>query len=219
MKERFAILMMVALAVGVLVPTAHAAFVLELFDGSTTVSVTDGGFGDGNPLQGVIVFDGAINAWIVNVTTGLSKPTFGSATDPQMDLNTVDVTSNAGGTLRITLTDDGFSLPGVSSPTLISEIGGTTAGTVNLAQALLPDQGAPLTVILGPFGPGAFSGSGSTSGLVLGSFSLQEVAVIHHEGAGATSFDASSVVVPVPGAILLGFLGLGVAGLKLRKSV
>ena len=48
-------------------------------------------------------------------------------------------------------------------------------------------------------------------------FSLTEVVELTHPGAGGSSFDAESTVVPVPGAILLGFLGLGAAGLKLRR--
>jgi len=217
-------ILLFTLMIGLFAVQAHAGMMLTLYDGTNTVSVADGGISDLNPLVGVITYIGSIGTWTTNVTTGLSKPVIGSVTDPQMDLNTVDVTSAAGGNLWITLKDDGFSLPeGWDSATLISSIGGTTQGIVWLTQTLQP-VGDALVVTLGPFGPPtaglgplAFSGSGSISGLVSGLFSLSELALITHDKAGTTSFNASSTVVPVPAAVILGILGLGVVGIKLRK--
>jgi hypothetical protein len=235
MKGRFTILMIAVLAVGVLAPTTQASFILELTDFSTVVTVNDNGAGDMDPTTGAIVFVGSVGVWTTNVTTGLSKPVLGGPIPsvPSLDLNTVDVSSSAGGTLQIRLTDTGFTLPLAvgAQARLVSTIGGTTQGTVTLTQTL--DRGNnnfgtgttadPVSVTLGPFVPTAFSspagGVSIFAGPIVNPFSLTELAVITHTGAAMTSFDATSAVVPVPGAILLGLLGLGAAGLKLRRFV
>jgi hypothetical protein len=237
MKERFTILMILALAVAVLAPTAHAGMVLELFDGTTTITIPDNGAGDvddtDNPgtIDGLIVFNDDLGNWKINVTTGISKPEIGSVAVPKLDLNSVDVSTTAGGTLRIRLTDTGFAVddPLASQATLVSGIGGTTAGTVEFSQILDRENlefasgsgdfvSVDSGVLVGGEG-GVFSFAGSKSAPVvpLDPFSLTEVVEITHTGGGTTSFDATSSVVPVPGAILLGFLGLGAAGLKLRR--
>jgi hypothetical protein len=223
MKERLAVLMIVALAVGILVPTAHAGFVMKLTDGTTTVTIADNGAGDDKPLvTGQILWTGTIGVWDINVDTGLSKPNLGGPTVASMDLSAANHSTRAG-TLTISLTDTGFTLPTTGS--LLSEIGGTTPGSVTLTQIFDPDNSefAALdstndTVVASPsLGSGAFSWTGTKGIEVFASpFSITEVAVINHSGAGYTTFDASSVV-PVPGAILLGFLGLSAAGLRLRR--
>jgi len=78
-------------------------------------------------------------------------------------------------------------------------------------------------VVNGPFTPAPLLSFGSTASVGApvtdGSlFSLTEIVTITHTAAyDSTSFDAVSTVVPVPGAVLLGMLGLSVAGIKLRK--
>jgi hypothetical protein len=226
MKERLTILMVLALAVGVLAPTAHAGFVtVQLSDGVNTTTVTDGGLGDANAALGAVTFVGVIGSWNINVTTALTQPAVPGLL-PELDLNSVNTVSAGPGTLTIMATQTDYRLDG--EDVLFSTIGGTTQGSVTLKQVLDLDNTAfatsgDLEVFLGPFewgtaqNPLAFKGSGIDTGTVSGLFSLTEIATINHRVAGMTSFDADSVVVPVPGAILLGFLGLGAAGLKLRR--
>jgi hypothetical protein len=238
MKERSTILMIVALAVGVLAPNVQAGMVLSVDNLATAgidVIVVDG-LPAGTPTaigvstladvdalaNGFISVNGALGVWSYNVTTGLSKPAIGGVTQPTMDLNTVDVTSSGPATLKIMLTDMGFATdPTWSSATLVSAWGGTSGGTVTLDQIFDPSNtefGTSIyTLSSGPWLKGAFSDTQSLAVLLDPAFSITEVAVITHAGAATTSFDATSTVVPVPGAILLGFLGLGAAGLKLRK--
>jgi hypothetical protein len=208
---------------------ANAAMYLSLDDGlGNTVTIGDGSSLDINTNVGAITYSGTLGAWNLNVTTGISKPFTGSVTNPMMDLNSVNASSSAGGQLTIKLTDTDFMPdPTWTSTKLISAIGGTTIGTVSLDQIL--DEGnaefpllgaAELSVSLAPVPDpaGAFSASGIDLGsLVSGPFSLTEIAVITHTRQGLTSFDASSTVVPVPAAVILGILGLSVAGIKLRK--
>jgi hypothetical protein len=222
--KRILLLTVVALAVGVLTTTVHADLALSLFDGTTTMTLADGGVGDLSPVVGMVTFIGSIGPWEVNVTTGTSKPIIGTPTVADLDLTSMNVTTDTAGTLTIKLTDTGFSAAGLDS-VLKSSIGGTTAGTVDFIQILdrgnnefATGSGSDLvSVHLGPFSPGAFSGTGTAAAPVSGPFSLTEVVVITQAGRGATSFNAESTVVPVPAAVLLGLLGMGAAGLKLRR--
>jgi len=93
------------------------------------VTVTDQGAGDIYPTVGVIMFSGAVEAFAVNVSTGVSKPILGSAGLPRIDLSSIDVTTGTGGSLRILLTDTGFTGLGPA----VMAIGGVTAGRVTYA--------------------------------------------------------------------------------------
>lgn len=205
--------------------SSQAAFKLMLSDGVTTVTITDGGAGDINPAVGAITFLGAVGTnWVVNVTTGLSKPVL--PTSPilaRIDLSSVNVTSTGPGTITIKLTDTDFTLDGVDWK-LINSIGGTTDGSVT-AQGCIDlgnaefDFSGPCTALQGPFAGIAFSGTAVID--VVGqaaAFSISEIVVITHTGSGqSTSFDKETRVVPEPGTLglfglgLLGLLGLGLA--------
>lgn len=204
---------------------ANALMVLSLSDGGSTVTVTDEGVGDTSPGVGVITYNGPVGTnWTVNVTTGLTKPLLGSATSPELDLNSSNLSSLGAGIMTIDLIEDGFSFP--TGGVLQSLIGGTTDGTVQLVQSMFtppPPTGGPAVTLVSVetllLGPGAFASTQYASVPAnLGTFSLKEHVVITHTGAGQnSSFDAESSVVPVPGAVILGILGLGAAGIKLRK--
>jgi hypothetical protein len=200
---------------------AHAAFILELEDlgvGGSTTTIPDQSVLDMHPGVGVIVFNGAVGGFIVNVTTGISKPML-PATPGKMDLNSIDV-SGAAGILEVRLTDTDFPIlvaPGMSVAT-----GGTTDGTVSLTAIFDPGNnlfgagGSTTTISLGPFGPGAFAAqTAQPLGTIGAPFSLTEIAKITHTSAAlVTSFDAELNMVPEPGSVaamagivLSGFVG------------
>ena len=185
--------------------------------------VADNSGSDINPLTGVVTFSGPIGAWLVNVTTGISKPIIGSEAAPQIDLNSVNVTTGAaGGHLRFGVVDSGFTGPiqgGVAGPFNFG-VGGTTSGTVffdifgNDANA--EDFGGVVFATLGPFSTFVFSGETSGSFNATAPFSLGMVADVTHTGPATTSFDANlSGKVPEPISLIL--LGSGLAGAGLYR--
>ena len=67
-------------------PSAQAAFVMTLDDPNDSLSaitIYDGTGSDLNGVNGVITYSGAVGAFVVNVTTGVSKPLIRTA---QLDL-------------------------------------------------------------------------------------------------------------------------------------
>lgn len=140
---------------------AYATPMLRLFDGSTTVSITDGGGFDLAAAAGVVQFSGVFDVWLTNVSTGFTKPNVRNATDPQMRLNSVNVTSGAG-TLTIEFSETGFGPAAVGTRFLDQICGTTDDGRVIAAQyyGQNNDDFPTLAIAsLDAFGPGAFSGS------------------------------------------------------------
>src|SRR5262245_11087535 len=111
-KLFLALAAVVALLVATASP-ADASFRLRVEDLSTGVGavITDGGPGDSSPgANNVIVFVGPIGSFTISVTTGMSTPALASpGFYDAIDLNSVTVSSAAGGTLRLILERDGFT--------------------------------------------------------------------------------------------------------------
>ena len=109
-------------------------FRLRLEDISTGIGVvvTDGGGGDIDPLIGVITYSGSIkNDFLVNVTTGISKPVIGGVNNyAELDLNSVNVQVSRAGTLRITLEDTGYTSGPDGELSAVGAVGGTLSAAL-----------------------------------------------------------------------------------------
>lgn len=225
------VLTAVIAAVTVLFATAQkakAVFEMQLTDGTAANTVT---LVDTNGT-GVLSYDGKIGNFSINVTTGLSKPAL-PAQPPQLDLNSVDVTSSlGGGTLYITLEDTGFTTT-LPSPFLQSSIGGTLGNGTSLTfqswvnNSAKPDLSNPYTgsapagstgTPLLSFGPGGlgFSGTADSGTLTTLSspFNMFATAVLTASGGQEfASFDGTTEVLPVPSTLVLVLSGLPLLGL------
>ncbi len=216
MAKRLLLVIIAMLTMGL--PFANATAQLSLVSGVNSVTIVDVG------NVGTITFSGPLGNFVVNVTTGITKPILGSATAPQMDLNSVNVTSQLlGGTIQIMFTDTDFIGPVAGF--FQAMIGGTTQGTVVFNTYLDPGNVPFGTAIaLTPtatFTPGAFSGTFNSSSIlpVLTTYSLTEVVTITQGAQSATSFDAHLSTVPEPSALLLLGTGLSALGIwRLRKT-
>src|SRR5262249_13131501 len=106
-KTWLAAALLAAIAILVSASSARADMFLQLSDGTTTITILDNGKNDGSPTAGVIVFNGTIGNFTVNVSVGTS--TRGSGLG-QIDLNSINVLNSGSGTLTITLADTGFNI-------------------------------------------------------------------------------------------------------------
>lgn len=207
-----------------------AALQLMLDDGlGATVTVVDGGAADMHADVGAITWMGTLGAWSLNVSTGLGSPMIGSMSMPELDLNSINM-SNAAGTLTLKLTQTGHVDP---RPGVNALIGGVTDEHGALVYNTYADSsnlpfGTSESLTSQAFGPGAVSGTASTSSSVMASaslgspYSLTQEIVITHDLAGTTSFNATVVANPEPAAVItwggLALIGSGMLWRRRRRS-
>jgi hypothetical protein len=204
------------LASGLLSAGAAAHLRVSPDGGTTWVTIDDNGPLDTDPTVGVVEFDGPIGNWSLNISSGQSEPFIGSPATPNMDLFTLN-SSTQPATLIVQYCDsDLLTLP---SETYINSLSYNTAGLV--MQNAYRDAGnvvfgttqtypggvagtspSPTALLLSTVGPvsGANSFSNGMQVLASGNFpnSLTIETIINHAGTGRTSTDAHLFALPQP---------------------
>ena len=214
----------IAAAMAGLTQAVHAVPQLRLFDGTTTITISDGGAGDSQAAAGQVVWIGSIGNWTLNVHTGSTYPVIGSLSNPMMDLNFNATSGGAGGTLVISFSADGF---GPTSGSTIASVGGTiaTGGSVSSANYGGTNNTlfntSNLLTSQGPFNTAAFSGSVTGASINnAGPYALtQVVSVTHGAGTFQTTGDALLTVPDSGMSVLLLGAGLTCLGLLARFKV
>jgi hypothetical protein len=189
---------------------------IQLVSGANVVNLADG------DNDGVVTYIGAIGVWTVNVTTGLGSPLLGGLSLPVIHLNSVDVSSQNGGTLYVRIQQLGNS--SATNPLAMQfAFGGATNGTVNgvacanavnsVFNADGTTNACDASVALGPFSTAAFSGIGGLIGNPNNIGML--ISITHGAGVKTTSIDAELSGIPEPGTYAL--MGFGLAGLAFLR--
>ena len=195
----------------------NAAATLTLYDGvNPLITVVDNGPGDMFSAAGAILVETNVGVWNLTISSAITKPLFGSATAPVMDLG-VTATSTAAGSLRFVFSDNGF---GPASGTLVAIVDGQVNGapaTVTYDVYGDPANGVGATTVhIASTGttplPTTATGSGPLA--LPAPYSLTQVETFVASGPTAINAGASfSVVVPEPGILALGTLGVAVFAL------
>lgn len=217
-------------------PGTVQAASLSISSGGSIVDVQDNGLGDLDATAGSVVQNGAVGAWNVTTTTGISYPVFGSATSPQVDLNNVSIsTTGTSDSIQVVFGDLFSTAPGQTS--FITAMGGTVSNadiswsaSTSCSHTNNPGCTAGVQAISSGFftGEGAFAENGAGSvdvsvydfGVPL--YDLDLIVTITPNDSGLTSlasFDFQVSQVPLPAAAWLfgsALLGLGV--IKRRKA-
>ena len=211
------------LATVALSPSARALPQLQFSDGFSTVTVSDQGAGDLDANTGAIVYSGSIGTFTINVTTGITKPVLGSASQPMLDLNSIVVTGAAAGSLTIKFSDTDF-ITGGPSVDFGTAVGGVTAGSVAFdyfASTTNTNFAADVSIASSGSLSGPFVFSDMNTAALAGLYSLTTVAtIVHTAGGQASSFNMTFEQVPeapfAPSLLLGALLVAGRAAYRRR---
>ena len=207
---------------------ANAAATVSLYDGvNPLITVVDNGPGDLTGTTGTITNYTNVGVWNVVSISVITKPFFGSATDPVMDVN-FQAYSTAAGSLRVVFSDNGF---GPASGTVHARVDGHIVSGAP-ATASYSVYGDPANVVGATTVPIASTGTTPLPGPQAGSglltlptpYSLTEVIQLVASGAGGydveAGFDPPNVSTGLPRIGSVGYAAVSdTTGTKLELQV
>jgi len=175
---------------------ARADLEVLVTDGLHTGNANDGG-------TGLAAFSGMIGNFNVAITEGAGFPAVGSPSDPILDLTSLDLTSTAGGTLTVKVTETGFTTT-PAAVTFLSDITGNYTSSNATMNTYLDKTDAD-------FGTGTLLSSGLLDNQseavslpsVAGPYSLTEVVTITAGPNSLASIDAAITDAPEPTSLSL----------------
>ena len=192
---------------------AGASGIITLSDGvHPAITVADGSAADGSPLTGEVEVNTNIGVWNMAIIGGVTKPVYGSASSPQMDIDIL-TSSTGAGNLTVIFSDESF---GPGSGTLIAGVVGQpieSSAPATVGYAVYGDARNTngLTSLLANTGTNAFSGPvyrGNCGPIALAApYSLSQVVTISASGAGGFSVDASLNLLSLACAAVSGEVG------------
>ena len=205
---------------------------MQLTSGSTTITITDNGPGDLNPISGTIAYSNPdLNGWEINFTAF----TAGTSNSPNLSpfgLNLTSLTANCTGGpcsdsgLAIAYSDINFAVP-IDAGGFATTYSGTITGGGTTSQSAYFDNSNTIfgtTDLIGTVGPlGAPSGNGAVTGGAVAAvpdYALTLVQTFTDTNGGPVSFsvDPDITAVPEPGTLAIFGTALGsLAVIRRRK--
>ena len=223
MFSKYAAAALLALTGAAIAMPANAVPTLRLTQGANIVTVADNSLNDSSALPGVVSFSGPVGNFPVTFSTGLTKPTLGSAAHPSIDLLSVQVSSPfSNAVIEIAFSDTDFNSPGPTI-TLPSLIGGTTTGSIRYQTFASLSNSLFSTDILisdsGVMGSGAFSFTDYATIALQGDYSLTTIVTVTHGASSVNSSFNATVEISEPALISLTTLSglLFIAGISARR--
>ncbi len=166
---------------------------------------------------GLLIWDGSVGGWSVNVVSGETYPILGSSSNPVLNLSATDIDNSAPGTnvLTLTLSDTGYTTPatGLLATSALNNISN------NMSVLFQTEQNA--TVLTGTYtasAPFAASNYGSTAGVAPADTLSEIITVSDPDGRGAADPSLELEEIPEPSALAFCLISLPLLALFLRRK-